>query len=214
MSAYYGNKTPKGRAIFPNLRKPDNFNGQDQGYTLRLALAPEDLKKMKKDIEEFRKEGEAKAKSEGKDFSQMKFFPPIHDEKDGSQTVKFKSKHKFIGRDGNVNIRVIPIFDAKGQLIDNDKEIQHGSTVIVNYSDSFWAQEKIGIYGITLRINSVQVIENPKALPKAENLTAADFGFSDETQHAMPEPAPQQMQPKPQQGPGFTYGGSENRKPW
>lgn len=204
----YESITPKGIAIFPKLKKPDFFKDQSQGYTLRLKLTPEETNEIKAKLEAFLME---KVRTELNGQQPRKtLFMPFHEEKDGSETIKFKSKDEFKDKNGNIVKRVIPIFDFEKNLIESEEEIPHNSIVRVCYTPIFWNQ-LIG-YGITLRINSVQLIL--KTAPKKKPKTAEDFGFQNESEYVQKymeekEETPEPEFPQMPETPAFSYQDNE-----
>lgn len=207
--------TPRGRAIFPKLRKPDVYEGKVVGFTVKLKVTPEELKQFENEmyalIERVRKMPEF----QDKDFSRPSL--PISDEKDGSHAIKFKSKSEFRDKNGNLIPRRIDIFDAKAKLIESDEEVPHGSIIKVSYTPNVFWISKVN-YGISLRINAIQLIS--KALPHKKEMTAQDYGFSIEENFDEPSvqpneepPVPQELPPKPQNdynNGGFHYDDNQN----
>lgn len=205
----YPNTTPKGTAIFPKLKNPDIYKDQSQGYTLRLKLTPQETNQFKAEIESFLME-KVNSEFNGKKPNKTLFLP-FHDEKDGSETIKFKSKDEFKDKNGQTVKRIIPIFDFEGNPIENDEEIPHNSIVKVNYTPVFWTQ--IMGYGVTLRINSVQLILKPNPNNKKAR-TAKDFGFKNESEYVHQYMQEQMETPEPAfpskpETPAFSYGDND-----
>lgn len=213
--------TPRGKAIFPKIRKPDIYNGQVVGYTIKVQLTPQEMKDFQDQMYELIDRVRKMPEFQDKDFSRPNL--PISDEKDGTHAIKFKSKSEYRDKNGNIVPRRIDVFDAKAQLIKDDEEIPHGSIVKVSYTPNVFWISKIN-YGISLRINAIQLIQ--KALPHKKNMTAQDYGFQVEEsfqdneayneippiqEELPPEPAPQTSQPTASNFEGtFNYNDNQN----
>lgn len=167
--------TPKGIAVFPRIRKPDVFQNEVVGYTIRVKLTPEEIKLYEQKFDALIKEALRLPEFQGKNFSRP--LLPIAQEKDGSCSLKFKSKCSFFDRNNQEHKIHINVYDAKKNLIDNEEEIPNGSIVKVAFTPRvFWSSSIV--YGVKLSINAVQLIQ--KASSKNNGKTAEDFGFQTE----------------------------------
>lgn len=167
--------SPKGTAIFPNLRKPEMFNSKEVGYTVKLKVSEEIAYKFKdillQEIEEQKKNDPTLA---NKNFEDP--IIPIDQDKNGNWLVKFKSKTEFKNKKGEIIHRSIPIYDASTKLLDESIDVGYGSTIKIAYKPYvYYLNNKM--YGIKLLIEAVQVIN---LVEKKQEKTASDYGFSNE----------------------------------
>lgn len=164
--------SPKGSALFSCIRKPNVFNNNLIGYTIKLKVTSKQLAYFQQEFQHFIEEAKRLPEFKDKDFSTP--LLPISCEKDGSYTIKFKSKSEYVSN-GETKQRKIKVFDAKTNLIDNDEEIPNGSIVKIAYTPNiFYSHENL--YGISLRINAIQIIK--KEVHRAKLKKARDFGFN------------------------------------
>lgn len=163
--------SPKGSALFSCIRKPNMFNNNLIGYTIKLKITDQQLISFRQELQNLIDEVKELPEFKDKDFSTP--LLPISCEKDGSHTIKFKSKSEYVSN-GETKQRRIKVFDAKTNLIDNEEEIPTGSIVKIAYTPNIFYSHT-SLYGISLRINAIQIIK--KGLYGAKIKKAKDFGF-------------------------------------
>lgn len=131
--------SPKGKASYPKLLKPDTKFNAEGVYTTGLIMSKEDAQPLIKRIEEvFTEEfGEKKLKS---------LNPPYKEDENGDLVFKFKSKSKP------------KLFDAQGMPV-TGTELKIGSGSVLKIKGSIGPNLVQGKYYATLWINAVQIID-------------------------------------------------------
>ena len=165
--------TCKGKAIYPHLRTPDMYEGNDLGFTIRLMPSMEDAQKF----EEFLRAELDKAASlpefAGKKLNDRSALIGMGETQEGDTVFKFKTKSTYKTKSGDIMNRVIPIYDSQGKPLSKNVDVGHGSIVKVAFSLHPYYKTKT-IKGLTLYLNAVQVLE----LVKRNDERGADaFGF-------------------------------------
>lgn len=145
-------KSPRGVFRFTHLNKPDTKFDADGVYTVKVAFDKDDprVQKFIEKIDELHAEaGEemqkawdemkpaAKKKLATKKITEPTLMPCYEDELDddgdptGKVLMNFKTKAQFISKKTGKTIqKVIPFFDAKGQMIpDKKRPLVYGGTV-------------------------------------------------------------------------------------
>lgn len=172
--------TPIGTAFFPHLRTPEEYEGNEIGYTCKIILSKEDTDKLEAFLE---KELEAAKQSE--EFKGKKWLSEpsmgTGETKDGEIFFKFKKKASFVSKKTKEVIQTtVPIFDAKGKPLPKDIEVGNGSRVRVAFSVMPFHMSKNN-NGLSLRLEAVQVIEL-----KQYGANADSFGFKEEDGYSAP----------------------------
>jgi hypothetical protein len=130
--------SPKGRASYPKLTKPDTKFNPEGVYSTGLIIPKEAAAPFQAIIEEAFVE----------EFGQ-KALPkanwPWSENEEGELVFKFKSKNKPT------------LFDSKGKPIKSDLNIGSGS--VLKVAGGIGCRQVSGKYYATLYLNSVQVIE-------------------------------------------------------
>lgn len=173
--------TPIGTAFFPHLRTPEEFEGNEIGYTCKIILSKEETDNLENFL---LKELEAAKQSEefkGKKWSSEPSMG-TGETKDGETYFKFKKKASYVSKKTREVVHTtVPIFDSKGKPLPKDIEIGNGSRVRVAYSILPFHMSKVN-NGLSLRLEAVQVIELRQYGANAEN-----FGFKEEEGYSAPE---------------------------
>lgn len=191
--------TPRGRAIFPKLDKPDTKWKAEGQYSVKLSLPPESVEKYRepiaamlaKYVEETReklKSGDGKAKAKAKTLTVNDAFFSDEVDDDGENTgniiVNFKMTASGVSKkDGKPWSRKPAVFDAKGKSLKVCPPVWGGSVLIVAGEAVPYYTPKDNLCGVTLRLEGVQIIE----LRSGSNRDAADFGFHEEEGFAATE---------------------------
>lgn len=163
--------TPVGEAVFPYLRRPDNYNG-DESYKVSIRVHPE-----AEGVSEFIQRMEAIRDHEwGNNPQALKLnkaqkaklsaHPVAREEVDadgeptGYLLIPVKCKKEYIDRDTGKAVSLKPaIVDAKKQTIPETIDVGPGSTIKAAFSPFFWINPSIKAYGLTARLKAIQVIE-------------------------------------------------------
>lgn len=165
--------TPKGKAFYAYLRKPEMYKGQELGYSIQISFdSTKETEEFKnKILDEFEK---AKSEIELKVGKKWSKEPTIgmHTLPDGTVTFKFKCKSTYKTKAGEEVKRTIPVVDAKGHPI-KANNLGNGSIIRISYSMSpYWMSSIMN--GMSLYLRGVQVL---KYIPYGGN-DAASLGFS------------------------------------
>lgn len=178
--------TPRGRAVYPYLNKPDTKFDADGVYHTKLAVPAKAAEELvaaidaaaKKALEDA-KEEVANLKAKGKkvkDAKECEDLPYSYDEEKDEFVFSFKMKSQVKGKDGAEGWTQKPaIFDAKGKPVDKTVRVGGGSTLRVSFEIVTFFQQKIGA-GVSLRLRAVQVIE----LKEYGTGDASTHGFGEE----------------------------------
>lgn len=132
--------TPKGRAVYPSIIRPDTRYNEEGVYKTGLEMSPKEAEKFVEDlkacyVEEFGAKKLPSAKL------------PFKKNEDGSIVFNFKSKN------------APKIFDAKGNPIKNPSELRVGGGSVVKVAGAMKAYNAGGATGVTCYLNSIQIID-------------------------------------------------------
>lgn len=175
MAKYTQGATAIGEVTFANVFETEKFKGEDTGkFTINVKFSEADTQALLKKIDE---EWEAfKNSEEGQAHKYpMPYANGSHEYKD-EISFKFAMKKSIKTRSGKMWERTVPIFDAScKEISDSLTSLGRGSKVKVAYSlIPFYVNTRI--YGISLRLEGVQVID----LVEAGKTTASSLGFGQE----------------------------------
>jgi hypothetical protein len=171
--------SPKGKALWPKLTKPDTTYVKDGGvYCLKLRL-----KRGDPGVDEFLAELESKresavagfeaelreqkklAKGKAIKVSEPSIKPVIDEENGGEETgevdINFKMKAVITSKEGEVYKKRPALFDAKGVEIEGNKlralRVGTGSAVRVSFECVPFYKPAVGA-GLSLRLKAVQIV--------------------------------------------------------
>ena len=167
--------TCKGKAIYPHLRTPDMFEGNDLGFTIRLMPSVEDAQKFEEFLLRELDKAAALPEFAGKRLNAPDALIGMGETKEGDTVFKFKTKSSYRTKSGDIMNRVVPIYDSQGKPLPKNVDIGHGSIVKVAFSIHPYYKTKT-VRGLTLYLNAVQVLE----LVERGDGDAASFGFGAE----------------------------------
>ena len=179
--------TPKGELMYPHLKTTETFNGQDTGkYSVTIKFSKEDTAKVAAALEaEWEK---AYASAEGIKGKTLKRgsepnLGSMREDKNGDIIFKAKCSAEIKTKTGDVKKLTVAVFDAKGKP--TDAEVGHGSIgkLSVNLVPFHISSSN---YGITMRLNGVQVIELKEPGSWGD---AASMGFEEEEGYSVAEEA-------------------------
>lgn len=190
--------TPVGIASYPYLNKPDTKFNTEGEFKVNLILGAEETEELRAKIDEMteaqaavvRAELEdklAKAKT-GADKAKLKkaienlaanvpYEETVDDDgnPDGGYVLRFKTKATFKDqKTGKTVARTIKLFDAKRNP--TTVAVFGGSKIKVAYEIAPYFVQATGAYGVSLRINAVQIIE----LAQGGGGNGASYGFDEE----------------------------------
>lgn len=174
--------TPKGRAVFPRVNKPDTKFNPDGDFSVKLSLTEAEAAPLIEKLEGAAKESFASAVKENKGKKVKQADLPFKQETDqegnetGNLLFNFKLKAKVTKQDGESYTQRPSIYDAKGKSVDPAKTIVGGGSIIkVAYEIFPFFTALIGA-GISLRLKAVQVLE----LVEYGERSAKSYGFGEE----------------------------------
>lgn len=191
--------TPVGVASYPYLNKPDTKYNADGEFKVSLALGGEETEALRAQIDEMTAEYGEKVKAElqeklaaaktGAEKAKIKkaiegltinlpYSESVDDdgEPDGGYILKFKSKAQFKDKKtGKAIKRTIRLFDAKKKS--TTVAVFSGSQIKVAYELSPYFVSGTGAYGVSLRLNAVQIIELSQG---SGGGNASGYGFDEE----------------------------------
>lgn len=167
--------TCKGKAIYPHLRTPDMYEGNDLGFTIRLMPSVEDAQKFEEFLRRELDKAATLPEFAGKRLNDPNALIGMGETKEGDTVFKFKTKSSYRTKSGDIMNRVVPIYDSQGKPLPKNVDIGHGSIVKVAFSIQPYYKTKT-IRGLTLYLNAVQVLE----LVERGDADAASFGFGAE----------------------------------
>lgn len=132
--------TPKGKAVYPSLTRPDTRYNADGVYKTGLIFSDAEAKKFEEMLKEvFIEEFGAKKLASAK--------LPFKKNEDGSVVFNFKSKN------------APKMFDSKGNPVKDISELRLGGGSTLKVAGACKAYNAGGVTGVTLYLNSVQVID-------------------------------------------------------
>ena len=166
-------KTPKGMAMYPYLKNPETYEGNEIGYTIQLILSEKDTKSFIAILEKELSVAQAET-FKGKKWARTPHLS-YRENSDGDIVFKFKTKHVIKTKAGDEIKRTVPIFDSKGKPI--DVSIGNGSIVRLAYTIIPYHKSSTN-NGLTLYLDAVQVINLVEY--QGTHSTAEAFGFEEE----------------------------------
>lgn len=132
--------TPKGKAVYPSLTRPDTRYNEDGVYKTGMLFSEQEADKFMDTLKEvYSEEFGAKKLSSAK--------MPFKKNDDGTVTFNFKSKN------------APKIFDSKGNPIKDISELRIGGGSTLKIAGAAKAYNAGGNTGVTCYLNSVQVID-------------------------------------------------------
>jgi hypothetical protein len=162
--------TPAGIARYPRLNSPDTKFSEEGQYKVDLEMSAEDAEPFLKQIEamfaEFLADKQRELKKE-----KLKMHAPPWTENDGMVQLKLKVKAVGKSKDGETYTRQPKLFDASGQI--TNENVGGGSTLKVAVVPYFWYTASLGA-GITLQPKAVQILD---LVTWSSGGTAEAYGF-------------------------------------
>ena len=156
--------TPAGIAKFPRLLVPETKFTKDGVYSTQLPVRTKDAGELCALLEVKAKDALEKAKKDAPG-KQIKLNPPYTIEYDegglptGFTIFKFKSSARFTRFDGTVVDHKIPAFDSGCNKLPEMPNVRSGSKIRVNFTPIPYFVAAHRSAGLSLYINSVQIIE-------------------------------------------------------
>lgn len=166
--------TPKGKANYCWLNRPDTTFNPDGTYQTNLILDPKDkkTKALCKQIKEAYEEAkiEFKKKNKKKKYAALPYFK----NEDGDIEIKFSQKAKIKTKSGDVFEKTVNIYDSKKNPC--KANIGQGTIMKVAFEIISYYHPKNGT-GVTLRLKAVQIFE---LVEYTGSQDASDYGFEEE----------------------------------
>lgn len=132
--------TPKGKAVYPSLTRPDTRYNAEGVYKTGMMFSDAEAKKLEEMLKEvYTEEFGAKKLSSAK--------LPFKKNDDGTVVFNFKSKN------------APKIFDSKGNPVRDTSELRLGGGSTLKIAGAAKAYNAGGATGVTLYLNSVQIID-------------------------------------------------------
>lgn len=170
--------SPKGKVFYAHIYKPEVYDGAEIGYSIQLALSAEDTEKMKKVLKAEILKAQKSEAFKGKKWTKNPNMGVKELEVEGEtiEVFKFKTKHQYTTKTGEVFNKTIPVFDAQGTPIKDVLSIGNGTIARVRFSISPYHKSSTNC-GVTLYLEAVQVIDLVEYNPSK---SAEDYGFEAE----------------------------------
>ena len=163
--------TPKGKAVYPSLTRPDTRYNEEGVYKTGLTMSEKDAQKFMEMLKEvYTEEFGAKKLPSAK--------LPFKKNDDGSVVFNFKSKN------------APKLFDSKGNPIKDISELRVGGGSTIKIAGAAKAYNAGGATGVTCYLNSVQVIDlveyssSPFGAEEGGFEAAASEKFADATEES------------------------------
>jgi hypothetical protein len=168
--------TPKGEALYPCLKRTEQFQGTDTGkYTVQLKMSKADTDKMIERLEQVWEQISNQGEMATKRFAKNSMPKLGYRETDNGDIIfKFKTNAIIKTKSGDVLEKTVPIFDAKKNEIQEDIGMGSIVKVAADIAPYYVASNN---YGLALYLKGVQVIDYkaPSTSGSAESM-----GFEEE----------------------------------
>jgi hypothetical protein len=165
--------SPRGEALYPYLKAPEVYEGEEVGYTIQVKFSKEDTDKILGILEEELESAKNSSEFKGKRWSKEPRMG-FREDQNGDIVFKFKTKATITTKAGDTVKRTVPVFDAKGKPV--DVTIGNGSVVRVAFQIvPYWKSSTNN--GLSLYLDAVQVIE---LVEYKGGGNASAFGFGEE----------------------------------
>lgn len=165
--------SPRGEALYPYLKAPEVYEGEEVGYTIQVKFSKEDTDKILAILEEELESAKNSSEFKGKRWSKEPRMG-FREDQNGDIVFKFKTKATIKTKAGDVVKRTVPVFDAKGKPV--DVTIGNGSVVRVAFQIvPYWKSSTNN--GLSLYLDAVQIIE---LVEYKGGGNAAAYGFGEE----------------------------------
>ena len=175
-------KTPVGTTLFSMLHHPSTKFKPEGEYFVILSLEAKDaqplIDKIHTTLQEFKQNNNISPRLKMQGEPYVKIVDEETQQDTGFVKFKFVRRGHVSKDDGVVELTPPAMFDAKGQPI-RLLALGHGSKVALNYNLSPWASP-LG-YGVSLKLNAVQVIEWVP-FNQGDPNDAASWGFESQKQ--------------------------------
>jgi hypothetical protein len=153
--------TPKGViGKYAYLTEPDTKFNADGEYKANLTLSLEQAQPLIDRLEaEYNEAYQAECADKKKKSLKKADMPWEIDEEEGTVVLKFKLKAKIESAKKGTIIRRVKVFDSKGKLVANPKnmKIGGGTTAKLAFQPYFWFSPSVG-FGLQLQLEACQII--------------------------------------------------------
>lgn len=149
-----------GKSKWAFTNKPEQYEGNDIGYSIQVEMDTDKLNALKESLIEFFNEELANGSLKGKKIDAKATIQlPIKEDDNGNELVKAKTKHFYINKATGERInRTLPVFDKFGKPLSTSVNIGNGSEIQVACEASAYVASKKS-YGVTLYLTGVLVKE-------------------------------------------------------
>ena len=147
--------SPRGEALYPYLKAPEVYEGEEVGYTIQVKFSKEDTDKVLAILEEELESAKNSSEFKGKRWSKEPRMG-FREDQNGDIVFKFKTKATIKTKAGDIVKRTVPVYDSVGKPV--DVAIGNGSVVRVAFQIvPYWKSSTNN--GLSLYLDAVQVIE-------------------------------------------------------
>lgn len=175
--------TPKGRASYPWLNRPDTKFDADGVYKCNLVVPKKDAKKLIALIDAEAKKalvaaGEANPKLKKTiKAGELPYYAETDDEGEETGNIVFKTKQRarITTKKGEVIEKTIPLFDASGAKV--KANVGGGSVLKLNIELAHYYMAAQKSAGVTLRLQAAQIID---LVEFGSGGSAESYGFGSE----------------------------------
>ena len=175
-------KTPVGTTLFSMLHHPSTRFKAEGEYFVILSLEEKEaqplIDKIHATLQEFKQNNNINPRLKMQGEPYVRILDEETQQDTGFVKFKFVRRGHVSKEDGTVELVPPALFDAKGQPI-RLLPLGHGSKVAINYNLSPWVTP-LG-YGVSLKLNAVQVIEWVP-FSQGDPNDAASWGFESHEQ--------------------------------
>ena len=149
--------TPKGKAVYPKLDKPDTKFNEDGLWSCKIHVDEGAYNTFKLQVDEVVERAyQAECASHGKELPRSS-NTPVRVTDEGDYEIYAKQVAKKNTRNGLLEFNV-PLYDAKVQVLEERPKVASGSTVKMSVEIYPWYVSSQG-FGYSLRLKAVQILD-------------------------------------------------------
>lgn len=175
--------TPKGKAVYPKLDKPDTKFNDDGLWSCRLHVSEADYNTFKLQVDDVVERAyKAECASHGKELPRAN-NTPIRVTDEGDYEIYAKQVAKKSTRNGVLEFSV-PLYDSAVKVIEERPKVGSGSTVRMSVEIFPWYVSSQG-FGYSLRLKAVQILDLVEYDSSASGFSAEDGYVSESLDDAL-----------------------------
>jgi len=175
--------TPKGRASYPWLNKPDTKFDADGVFKCNLVVPAKEAKALMKQIDAEADKALAAAQADNPKAKksikagEKPYYPETDDDGEETGNIVFKTKQraKITTKKGEVIEKTIPLFDAAGKKV--SANVGGGSVLKLNVELAHYYMAAQKSAGVTLRLQAAQILD---LVEFGAGGSAESYGFGEE----------------------------------